>query len=102
MEGSDIVTKAQIARMVSRIARTLEREFDCGEFAAYLPDYVDAILAGQAGLERWALMRQHFEQCEVCWEELVALGQVAKLDLEGTWLTAAALLDLAARRELNA
>lgn len=102
MKGSDIVTKVQIGRMVNRIARTLETELDCGEFAQYLPSYVEAILAGQAGLDRWALVRQHFEQCEACWEELMALRNVAKMDLEGTWLAPAALLDLAARRELTA
>jgi hypothetical protein len=96
------VKKDQIARLVRRIAHTLETELDCGDCAKHVPAIVDAVLAGQDTLDQWALIRQHFEECEVCSEEFAVLRNVARMELEGTWPTPAALLDSAARGELNA
>ncbi len=92
----------QIARFVRRIARTLETEIDCGECSRLSPQYVDALLDGQDGLDRWALLRAHLEQCAVCAQELVTLRDVAKMELYGNWPSRTVLLDWACRREQNA
>lgn len=104
MSGSGIVTKAQVADLVRRIARTLEAELDCGDCGKHVPTYVDSILAGDedgAG-DRWAQVRQHLEECIVCSQEFRALWAVAKLDLEGTWPTPEAMLEEVVNFELNA
>lgn len=104
MTGSRNVTKAQIALLVRRIARTLETELDCGDCGKHVPTFVDALLIGGDGeqADRWAMIRQHLEECTVCSEEFHALKDVSKLDLEGNWPSQAAMLDKAAQRELNA
>ncbi len=92
----------QIAQLLRRIAYTCDTEIDCGECARLCPEYVDAFLSGQDGLERWSLVRQHLEQCVGCAQEFVTLRSVAKMELDGTWPPIAQLLDWTARRELNA
>jgi hypothetical protein len=96
------VTRAQIARLVRRIARTLEAELDCGDCGKHVPTYVDALLAGDDGIDRWAAVRQHLEECSVCAQEFAALRDIAKMDLEDSWPSRAILLEMAARRQLNA
>jgi hypothetical protein len=102
MEGSDVVTKAQIARLVRRIARTLETELDCGDCGKHVPPFVDAILAGDDAIDRWGAVRQHLEECSVCAQEFAALREIAKMDLEDNWPIQAIMLEMAARRQLNA
>jgi hypothetical protein len=96
------VTKAQIARLVRRIAYTLETELDCGDCGNHVPVYVDAILAGEDGIDRWALVRQHLEQCSVCSEEFANLRNAAKMDVEDNWPSPDILLEMIGGHELNA
>jgi hypothetical protein len=96
------VNDVQIARLVRRIARTLETEMDCGECSRLSPQYVDALLDGQDGLAHWPLLQAHLEQCPVCAQEFVTLREVARMDLDGTWPTTATLLDWACRSESSA
>jgi hypothetical protein len=96
------VTKAQIARLARRIGHTLDTELDCGDCGKHVPVYVDSILAGKDEFERWALVRQHLEQCSVCSQEFAVLREAAKMDLEDNWPSLASLLEMAARHELNA
>jgi hypothetical protein len=95
------VTKAQIAGLVRRIARTMETELDCGDCGKHIAVYVDAILAGEDELDPWALIRQHLEQCSPCAEEFAVLRDAAKMDLEDNWPSRDSLLDRAARRDLS-
>ncbi len=92
----------RIARLVRRIAQTLEMELDCGECSQLSPQYVDAMLDGQDGLDQWALLRAHLEQCPVCGQEFVTLREVAKMDLDGTWPAKTVLLDWACRPKSSA
>ena len=94
-------------RLVRRIAYTLEVEIDCGECARLSPHYVDALLDGQddqlaANAASWALFQSHLEQCPVCAQEFLVLREVARMELDDTWPTIAALLDRAAQGELRA
>lgn len=104
MAGSSTVTKAQIALLVRRIARTLEVELDCGDCGKHVPSYVDALMfeGDERMADRWALVRQHLEECTVCSEEFHALKDIVEMDLEDTWPSQGALLDKAAGNELSA
>jgi hypothetical protein len=92
----------QVARLIRRIAGTLDRELDCGECADLSPQFVDATLAGQDTVESWALIRQHLEQCPVCAQEFVTLRDCARMDEQGTWPTTSWLLDYVTRRVYDA
>jgi hypothetical protein len=96
------VKKGQIARLARRIGLTLDAELDCGDCGKRVPVFVDSILAGKDEFDRWALVRQHLEQCSVCSQEFALLREAAKMDLEDSWPTLASLIELAARHEMNA
>ncbi len=87
------MAKAHIVRLVRRIALTLETEIDCGECSHLTPGYVEALLTGQDGIDRWLTVRSHLEQCSICAEEVEGLCQVTKLELDGTWPPTQSLLD---------
>ncbi len=97
-----VVKYTQIVRFARRIAYTFDAELDCGECSQLTPQFVDAILSGQDSLDRWALVRQHLEQCAVCAQETVTLRQLAQMELDGTWPPIAQLLDWTVQRELSA
>ncbi len=92
----------QIAQFVRRIAQTCDAELNCGECSQLTPEYVDALLAGQDGMDRWARVRQHLEQCNVCTQETLTLHSIAKLELDGGWPPVAQLLDWVTQPELRA
>ncbi len=92
----------QIALLVRRIALTLEAELDCGECARLSPQYVDALMDGADGLDRWAVVKAHLEQCTVCSQEVGTLRELARMELDGSWPARAWLLDQACRGESNA
>ncbi len=85
----------QIARLLRRIAHTLETEIDCDECARLSPQYVDAVLDGQDGVDRWVLLRAHLEQCSVCAQEVVTLRDVVRLDRDDAWPPLTNLVDRA-------
>ncbi len=97
-----VVKYIQIASFVQRIAYTSDSELDCGECSQLTPAYVDAVLSGQDGLDRWQRVRQHLEQCSVCAEETLALRKLAQMELTGSWPPLAQLLDWTVRRDLSA
>ncbi len=91
-----------VARLVRRIAHTLEQEIDCGECSKLSPQYIDALLDGRDRLDRWDLVRVHLDQCTVCAQELTVLFQVVQMDREDTWPSVAVLLEWATRGESQA
>ncbi len=97
-----VLKYVQIAQLVRRIAYTCDSELDCGECSQLTPEYVDALLSGQDGQERWAHVRQHLSQCTVCSQETVTLRNLVKMDRDGIWPPLGQLLDQAARRDLGA
>lgn len=67
----------EVARkLLLQIARTQERELDCGEVFAVLDEYTEAIVAGRDVEEQFALVIQHLELCPDCLEEYEALLSV--------------------------
>ena len=79
------MTQARIVRFIRRIALTLESEIDCGECAHLSAGYVEAVLSGQDGVDRWMPVKAHLMQCRICEEVFHGLYQVAIVDQEGEW-----------------
>lgn len=92
----------KIAKLVRKIARTLEDEMNCGDCGGHVPVYVDAILAGEQEPAHWLLIRQHLEQCTACSQEFAMLVDAAKMDLEDGWPSYLILLEMTVRRQLEA
>lgn len=66
----------QVRRLLERIARTQEREMDCGEVYAVVDQYAEAILAGEDVTAEFELVIQHLDLCPDCLEEYDALMSV--------------------------
>ncbi len=67
-----------VRKLLMQIARTQERELDCGEVFAVIDEYAEAIVAGTDTQEQFALVVQHLELCPDCLEEYQALLTVLK------------------------
>ncbi len=95
------MAKAHIVRLVRHIALTLETELDCGECSHHTASYVEALLAGQDGVDRWSGIKAHLEQCTTCSEEVDHLCKLARMDQDGNWPTLSHLLAQAAETGIN-
>jgi hypothetical protein len=62
-----------VRKLLLQIARTQERELDCGEVFAVLDEYTEAIVAGNDVEDQFAMVVQHLEICPDCLEEYEAL-----------------------------
>ncbi|MFQ5922154.1 MAG: hypothetical protein ACE5M4_04865 [Anaerolineales bacterium] len=64
-------------KLMQQIARTQQRELDCGEVFVVLDLYTEAIIAGEQDVrEQFALVVQHLDLCPDCVEEYEALLSV--------------------------
>ncbi len=63
-------------KLMVLIARTQQRELDCGEVFAVLDLYTEAIVAGEDVSDQFALVVQHLDLCADCLEEYEALLSV--------------------------
>ena len=63
-------------KLMEQIARTQQRELDCGEVFAVLDQYTEAIVAGEDVSAEFALVIQHLDLCPDCLEEYEALLSV--------------------------
>lgn len=70
-QSEDVVRK-----LMDQIARTQQRELDCGEVFAVLDQYTEAIVEGEDVREQFALVVQHLDLCPDCLEEYEALLSV--------------------------
>ncbi len=86
------MTQAHIVRFIRRIALTLDDEIDCGECAHLSAGYVEAVLSGQDGVDRWIPVKAHLMQCSICEEVFYGLYQVAIVDQDGEWPAASFLI----------
>ena len=71
----------RMRKLIEQIARTQERELDCGEVFAVLDEYTEAVIAGNGNdvQEQFALVMQHLELCPDCLEEYEALLSVLQI-----------------------
>ncbi len=63
-------------QLMGMIARTQQRELDCGEVFAVLDQYTEAIVAGEDVSAQFALVIHHLDICPDCLEEYEALLSV--------------------------
>ncbi len=71
-----------LASWILQVAKTTQDEILCDEFAARLPAYVDAELAGQRVDLAAPQVAHHLETCSVCRDEYETLRDLARLDLQ--------------------
>jgi hypothetical protein len=69
-------TEDVLRKLVEQIARTQQRELDCGEVFAVLDQYAEAIVAGEDLGEQFALVIHHLDLCPDCLEEYESLLSV--------------------------
>jgi hypothetical protein len=62
-----------VRKLLIQIARTQQRELDCGEVFAVLDQYTEAIVAGEDVTDQFSLVVQHLDMCADCLEEYEAL-----------------------------
>ena len=67
-QSEDVVRK-----LMEHIARTQQRELDCGEVFAVIDQYAEAIASGEDVQEEFALVVHHLDLCPDCLEEYEAL-----------------------------
>jgi len=65
-----------LRKLIEMIARTQERELDCGELFAVIDQYTETMVAGEDVEEQFALVVQHLAMCSDCLEEYEALLSV--------------------------
>lgn len=65
-------------KLMEMIARTQERELDCGEVFALLDSYVEAVGQGKDVSALYPLVVHHLELCPDCLEEYRALLEVVQ------------------------
>ena len=65
-----------LRKLMERIARTQQRELDCGEVFAVLDQYTDAIVEGKDVSAEFTEVILHLELCPDCLEEYEALLSV--------------------------
>jgi hypothetical protein len=71
-------------RWMKRIRDTQPDEIDCSACLDQVSQYVDLELAGSDAAGNLPLVKQHLEQCGVCFEEYQALRELARLELDGS------------------
>lgn len=67
---------------ILQVANTAPDEIMCDEFAARIPAYVDAELAGQPADEAAPQIAHHLETCSICRDEYETLRDLTRLDLQ--------------------
>ena len=65
-----------VRKLMEQIARTQQRELDCGEVFAVIDQYAEAIAAGEDVQAQFALVIHHLDLCPDCLEEYEALLSV--------------------------
>ncbi|MFQ5943372.1 MAG: hypothetical protein ACE5JF_07455 [Anaerolineales bacterium] len=65
-----------VRKLLEQIARTQQRELDCGEVFAVIDQYTEAIVAGEDVRDQFELVVQHLDLCADCLEEYEALLRV--------------------------
>jgi hypothetical protein len=68
-----------VRKLLLQIARTQQRELDCGEVFAVIDQYTEAMIAGADVQEEFAMVVQHLELCSDCLEEYEALLSVLQM-----------------------
>jgi len=74
-------SKEIIKRMLLNIARTREKELDCGEVYQVLDEFAEAVTRGEDLTELLPMVKHHLELCRDCGEEFEALLRILEVDI---------------------
>ena len=74
---------SKFTRWVKRIKNTQNEEILCSACLDQVSQYVDRELAEGDAAERMPQVKQHLDQCEVCFEEYRVLRELARLERDG-------------------
>lgn len=69
-------SEEMLKKLMQQIARTQEKELDCGEVFAILDQYTEAVVEGKDVTAEFAQVVQHLDLCPDCVEEYEALLSV--------------------------
>jgi len=75
--------EAKFSQWVKRIRDTQAEEINCSACLDQVSQYVDLELAGGGAAEQMPRVKQHLDQCGVCFEEYQVLRELARLEREG-------------------
>lgn len=73
---------SKFSRWIKRILNTQTDEINCSACLDQISSYVDLELAGGNTAEQMPRVKQHLEQCGVCFEEYQMLHDLADLERE--------------------
>lgn len=74
---------SKFSRWVKRIRDTQAEEIDCSACLDQVSQFVDLELANADAAGRMPQVRQHLEQCGVCYEEYQVLRELARMEQQG-------------------
>jgi hypothetical protein len=74
--------KSNFSRMVKRVQHTQNIEINCSACLDQVSQYVDLELSTGRAADRMPQVKQHLDQCGVCFDEYQILRQLATLELE--------------------
>ena len=73
----------KFTRWVKRILDTQDDEINCSTCLDQVSQYVDLELSHGNAAERMPQVKQHLDQCGVCFDEYQVLRELARLENEG-------------------
>lgn len=85
--------ESKLSRLVKRIRESQPEEIDCSACLDHISAYVDLELEKGSAVEQLPLVKQHLDQCSVCYEEYQLLRELALMEKKGDTPTAKSLID---------
>lgn len=76
--------KRNLSKLVKRIRDTQTVEINCSVCLDRVSEYVDLEQSNEDPAARMPEVKQHLDQCGVCWDEYVLLRDLVKSEAEGT------------------
>lgn len=80
---ADISPSEKFSQLIRRVRDTQAEEIDCSACLDQVSQYVDLELAHGDPAERMPQVKQHLEQCGVCFEEYQLLRDLARMEQAG-------------------
>ncbi len=75
--------ESKFSRWVKRIRDTQDVEIDCSACLDQVSQYVDLELATGRAAEQMPQVKQHLDQCAVCFDEYQVLRDLARMEMKG-------------------
>lgn len=84
---------SNFSRLLKRIRDTQSEEIDCSACLDHISQYVDVEIDKGDAAQRLPLVKQHLDQCGVCFEEYQLLRDLARMEQSGSMPPASTLID---------